>query len=196
MLDGEYKVMGVAPYGDPDRLDLSRLVNFDGNELNVNTKFVNIIGPRRYKGASKSCYFSQKLVDGLRPRQQGDIADDTFVHYAASLESWSRGVSPEPTEHVHLGPSYTTQEGIDACESHGGKPVYQRHNGIVSQAAALLDAGKPVAWCQERMAFRPRTFGGRSILGNPGFEDVADKINAQIKFRERGDLLAPVCSIR
>ena len=26
MLDGEYKVMGMAPYGDADRFDLSRLI--------------------------------------------------------------------------------------------------------------------------------------------------------------------------
>ena len=56
---------------------------------------------------------------------------------------------------------------------------------ILDKTAELLNAGNPVAWCQGRMEFGPRALGGRSILGNPGFEGIADKINEQIKFRER-----------
>jgi carbamoyltransferase len=33
MLDGEYKVMGMAPYGDPHKYDLSRLAKFENGEL-------------------------------------------------------------------------------------------------------------------------------------------------------------------
>ena len=33
MLDGEYKVMGMAPYGDPTRHDFSRLGKFENGEL-------------------------------------------------------------------------------------------------------------------------------------------------------------------
>jgi carbamoyltransferase len=35
------------------------------------------------------------------------------------------------------------------------------------------------------MEFGPRALGGRSILGCPSVPGVADRINAQIKFRER-----------
>ena len=254
MLDGEYKVMGMAPYGDSSLYDLSRLVEFDGKEFTVNTQLVNTIGLRRYKEGRKGYYFSQKLVDWLGPKRQGDIADDPYIHYAASMQkmyedislqlietylkdvleetgklvfagggalnvklnqkildlpyvdelfvqpaasdsgtavgaasfaSWKRGVKPEPMRHVYLGPKYSTEECIAACEDHPEHPVFERCDDIVSDAAALLDAGNPVAWCQGRMEFGPRALGGRSILGNPGFNGIADKINEQIKFRER-----------
>lgn len=254
MLDGEYKVMGMAPYGDPDQYDLSRLIDFDGKEFTINTELVNTVGLRRYKEGRKGFYFSQKLVDWLGPRRKGDIADDPYVHYAASVQkmyeevslklidyylgdilretgklvfsgggalnvklnqkilqlpcvdelfvqpassdagtavgaasyaSWKRGVMPETMTHVYLGPSYTTEECIEACETHPDKPTYERIEDVPGKAAELLVEGNPVAWCQGRMEFGPRALGGRSILGCPSFEGIADKINEQIKFRER-----------
>ena len=93
MLDGEYKVMGMAPYGNPNLYDLSRLINFDGLKFEVNTQLVNTIGLRRYKEGRKGYYFSQKLVDWLGPRRQGDIADDPYIHYAASIQKMYEEVS-------------------------------------------------------------------------------------------------------
>ncbi len=254
MLDGEYKVMGMAPYGNPDLYDLSRLIEFDGKEITVNTELVNTIGLRRYKEGRKGFYFSQKLIDWLGPRRKGDIADDPYVHYAASIQkiyeeislglietylsdilketgklvfagggalnvklnqkildlpyveemfvqpaaadsgtavgaasyaSWKRGVAPEPMKHVYLGPDYTTDECVEACEQHPQKPVFTRVDNVPEAAAKLLADGNPVAWCQGRMEFGPRALGGRSILGCPSFEGIADRINEQIKFRER-----------
>lgn len=254
MLDGEYKVMGMAPFGDPDKYDLSRLIDFDGREITVNTRLVNTVGQRRYKEGRKGFYFSQKLIDWLGPRREGDIADDPYVHYAASIQkmyeeislklidtylgdilretgqlvfagggalnvklnqrilalpyvrelfvqpaasdagtavgaasyaTWKRGIKPETMKHVYLGPGYSTEECIEACEAHPQSPGYTREDDIVSKAAGLLAAGNPVAWCQGRMEFGPRALGGRSILGCPSVTGIADKINEQIKFRER-----------
>lgn len=254
MLDGEYKVMGMAPYGDSGLYDLSRLVRFDGREIRVNTELVNTIGLRRYKEGRRGYYFSRKLVDWLGPPRKGDIADDPYVHYAASIQkiyedislglietylseiiretgklvfagggalnvklnqkilklpyveelfvqpaasdagtavgaasyaSWKRGVTPEPMRHVYLGPAYSTGECIKACEAHAGKPVFRQVDRVPEVAAKLLADGNPVAWFQGRMEFGPRALGARSILGCPSVEGIADRINEQIKFRER-----------
>ena len=254
MLDGEYKVMGMAPYGDPTLYDFSRLVDFDGRNIKVNTQLVNTIGLRRYKEGRKGFYFSQKLIDWLGPRRKGDFADDPYVHYAASIQkmfedislklidyylgdilketgklvfagggalnvklnqkildlpyveelfvqpaasdagtavgaasyaSWKRSVPPETMKHVYLGPEYTTEECIDACKAHQEKPVFERIDNVPGRAAQILADGDPVAWCQGRMEFGPRALGGRGILGCPSHKGIADKINAQIKFRER-----------
>ncbi|MCB1645148.1 MAG: carbamoyltransferase [Pseudomonadales bacterium] len=254
MLDGEYKVMGMAPYGDPSLYDLSRLIDFDGEDIRVNTELVNTVGLRRYKEGRKGFYFSQKLIDWLGPRRKGDIADDPYVHYAASMQkmyedislqlidrylgdilketgklvfagggalnvklnqkilgldyvkelfvqpaasdagtaigaasyaSWKRGVMPEKLQHVYLGPRYTTEECIEACENHPEKPAFERIADVPAKAAEILAAGHPVSWCQGRMEFGPRALGGRSILGCPSHPGIADKINEQIKFRER-----------
>ncbi len=254
ILDGEYKVMGMAPYGDPTLYDLSRLITFDGKEITVNTKLVNTIGLRRYKEDGKAYYFSKRLIDWLGPRRKGDMADDPYVHYAASIQklyedislqlievylgdilretgrlvfagggalnvklnqkildlpyvkelfvqpaasdagtavgaaafaSWKRGVMPQKMEHVYLGPNYTTEECIEACTSHSGKPVFEQLDNVPNRAAEILAAGHPLAWCQGRMEFGPRALGGRSILGCPNTKGISDKINQQIKFRER-----------
>lgn len=254
MLDGEYKVMGMAPYGDPNKYDFSRLAKFENGELVINTDYANVIGLRRYKDEGKGYYFSPKLIDWLGPRRKGDIADDPYIHYAASMQklfedialamldhylgdilretgrlafagggalnvklnqriiarpdvkelfvqpasgdsgtavgaaSWvsvARGVPVEKMEHVYLGPAYTNEEVIAACERHPSKPAWQRIDQVPQRIARILADGQPVAWFQGRMEFGPRALGGRSILGCPSVPGVADRINEQIKFRER-----------
>jgi carbamoyltransferase len=86
ILDGEFKVMGIAPYGDPDRYDLSFLARFDGNKFYVDNSLITTVGIRRYKAKARSYYFSKKLVDKLGPRRAGPVMDDPYVHYAAAIQ--------------------------------------------------------------------------------------------------------------
>ena len=254
MLDGEYKVMGMAPYGDPNKHDLSALIDFDGKDFRVDNKLVNTVGVRRYKEKGVGFYFSQKLIDWLGPRRIGDVADEPYIDYAASIqklyeevvlklldyylgdilretgklafsgggalnvklnqriialpyvkELWvqpasgdagtavgaasfasvKRGVPVEKMEHVYLGPSYSNDECILACKQHSGNPDYEVINNVPQRIASILAQGHPVAWFQGKMEFGPRALGGRSILGCPSVKGVADRINEQIKFRER-----------
>jgi carbamoyltransferase len=62
---------------------------------------------------------------------------------------------------------------------------FSRLDDVPCDTARLLAAGNPVAWFQGRMEFGPRALGARSILGCPSVTGIADRINAQIKFRER-----------
>ena len=254
MLDGEYKVMGMAPYGDPNKYDFSRLAKFERGELIVNTDYANVIGLRRYKETGKGFYFSPKLVEWLGPRRVGDIADDPYIHYAASMQklfedlalqmidyylgdllretgrlvfagggalnvklnqkiiarpdvrelfvqpasgdagtaigaaayvSLKRGMAVEKMQHVYLGPAYSNEDVIAACAKHPSTPTWQKIDELAPRIAQILVAGHPVAWFQGRMEFGPRALGARSILGCPSAAGVADKINEQIKFRER-----------
>lgn len=86
ILDGEYKVMGIAAYGDPNKYDLSYLARFDGKQFKVDTRLITTIGLRRYKAKSKGHYFSAKLVEKLGPRRAGNLLEDPYVHYAASIQ--------------------------------------------------------------------------------------------------------------
>jgi carbamoyltransferase len=254
MLDGEYKVMGMAPYGDAAKYDFSRLAKFENGELVINTDYANVIGFRRYKEKGKGYYFSPRLIEWLGPMREGDIADDPYVHYAASMQalfeklalemmdyylgdilretgklafagggalnvklnqkiiarpelkelfvqpasgdsgtavgaasyvSVQRGVPVEKMEHVYLGPSYSNEEVIAACAKHPSNPNWQKIADVPAHIARLLADGHPVAWFQGRMEFGPRALGGRSIVGCPSVPGVADRINEQIKFRER-----------
>ena len=79
----------MAPYGDPNKYDLSRLVSFEDGELKVNTKLVNVVGLRRYKEGGKGYYFTPELIDWLGPKRHGDEIDDPYIHYAASVQQLS-----------------------------------------------------------------------------------------------------------
>jgi carbamoyltransferase len=254
MLDGEYKVMGMAPYGDPAKYDLSPLLKYGNGRFSVNTRLANVTGLRRYKAAGRGYYFSPRLVDWLGPPRGDDNADEPYIHYAAAMQqlfeevslhlmdyylgdiiretgriafsgggalnvklnqkiiarpevrelfvqpasgdagtavgaasyvSVGRGVPVEPMRHVYLGPEFSNEDVIYACERHPGKPRFEIIDNLPARVAGLLAAGHPVAWFQGRMEFGPRALGARSILGCPSVPGIADRINAQIKFRER-----------
>ena len=57
-------------------------------------------------------------------------------------------------------------------------------------AKALAD-GKIVGWVQGKAEFGPRALGNRSILADPRFKEVKDRINATVKFREEFRPFAP-----
>lgn len=254
MLDGEFKVMGMAPYGDAKKYDLSRLAKFENGELIINTEYVNVVGLRRYKENGKGFYFTPKLIEWLGPKRAGDEIDDPYIHYAASVQQLLEdlalqmieyylgdiiretgkivmaggvalnvklnqriislphvkelfvqpaagdngtslgaatyaahlaGETIHKMEHAYLGPAFTNEECMAACEAHPEKPIFTRVENGPQKAAELLAAGNPLAWFQGRMEFGPRSLGCRSILGDPSFPGVADRINAQIKYRER-----------
>jgi len=255
MLDGEFKVMGMAPYGDPDRFDLSPLLRYWPAGFEVNTHLINVIGMRRYKDAAgKGYYFSPKLIEWLGPKREGDEIDDPYIDYAAAIQKlledsalglvdhylgdilketgricFAGGVAlnvklnqriiarpdvrelfvqpaasdagtaigaasyiahqlgdrVQPMQHVYLGPRYSNEECIAACQAHPARPEWRRIDDAPQYAARLLSEGNPLAWFQGRMEFGPRALGNRSILGCPSISGVADRINAQIKYRER-----------
>ncbi len=254
MLDGEYKVMGMAPYGDATKYDFSRLIDFDGKNFKVNTQLVNTVGLRRYKEDGVGYYFSPKLIEWLGPKRDGDIADEPYIDYAATIQALfeevvlklmdyylgdiiketgklafsgggalnvklnqkiiargdvkelyvqpasgdagtavgaasyalvERGIKPEKMEHVYLGPKFTNEDCIQACQEHPENPRYEVIKDVPQTIAKILAEGNPVAWFQGRMEFGPRALGGRSIIGCPSAPGVADRINEQIKFRER-----------
>ena len=254
MLDGEYKVMGMAPYGDAGRFDLSRLMRCDGDAFRVNTRYVNTVGPRRYKEDGVGFYFSPKLIEWLGPRRQGDAVDEPYVHYAAAmqglferhclhlLEAWlgdilretgklafagggalnvklnqrivalphvselfvqpasgdagtslgaatyvaaERGEQPGRMTHAFLGPEFGNAGCLAALQKVSHRIEYRKLDDVPGEVAELLAGGHPVAWFQGRMEFGPRALGARSILGCPSVAGIADRINEQIKFRER-----------
>jgi carbamoyltransferase len=254
MLDGEFKVMGMAPYGNPKRFDFSRLIECKDGEFRVNNKLVNTVGFRRFKKNGKGYFFSPALIDWLGPMREGDEKDEPYIDYAASIQdllektalelieyylgdiiretgkvayaggvalnvklnqriiampgvkelfvqpaasdagtaigaasyaSQMAGVPVEKMEHAYLGPQYTTDQCIDACENYGQPVKWQRMENVPVETAKILADGNPVSWFQGRMEFGPRALGNRSILGSPSHSGVADRINAQIKYRER-----------
>ena len=88
MLDGEYKTMGMAAYGDAGRFDFAPLFGPRSatGRVRVNTRLVNTVGLRRYKENGRAFYFSPRLVRRLGPRRRGDGAERPYVDYAAAMQ--------------------------------------------------------------------------------------------------------------
>jgi carbamoyltransferase len=254
MLDGEYKVMGMAPYGEPAKHDLSALFSHRGGDVRVDTRYVNTVGVRRYKEDGVGYYFSPKLVEWLGPRRTDDAVEAPYVDYAAALQrlyedvclelidrhlgavlaetgllafagggalnvklnqrivtrpdvkelfvqpaagdsgtalgaasfvAAQRGERLGRMRHAYLGPRYSTDDCIESLAEFADSLEWRRLADVPGDAAELIAAGHPVAWFQGRMEFGPRALGARSILGCPSVGGIADRINAQIKFRER-----------
>ena len=86
MLDGEYKLMGMAPYGDPQRFDFAPLLGCRDGDVRVDTRLVNTVGLRRYRDAGRGRLFGPGLVRRLGPPRRGDAADEPYVHHAAAMQ--------------------------------------------------------------------------------------------------------------
>lgn len=86
MLDGEFKVMGMAAYGNAKKFDIRPLIDWDERGFKINTKLVNCIGWRRYKRDGQGAFFAQRLVDLWGPARQGDAIDEPYIHIAAAVQ--------------------------------------------------------------------------------------------------------------
>lgn len=103
------------------------------------------------------------------------------------------GILKQPRNFVHLNPYVGTTYSNEAIEKvlKGAKLRYETHEDICDVAAKLLESGKIIGWFQGAMEIGPRALGSRSILANPAYPDMKDKINSEVKFREAYRPFAP-----
>jgi len=100
MLDGEYKVMGMAPYGDPARFDMSPLIRGGKRGFHINNRLVNCVGWRRFKrDDGRGTFFAQRLVDLWGAPRVGDDIDDPYVHIAAAVQKALEDIVLGLTQH-------------------------------------------------------------------------------------------------
>jgi carbamoyltransferase len=139
-------------------------------------------------GVALNVKLNQKIIDmpGLDELFVQPAAGDAGTALgAATFVANEHGDKVRPMEHVYLGPSYSNEECIAACERRTEPLTWKRLQDTPAETARLLADGNPVSWFQGRMEFGPRALGNRSILGDPGVREIADRINTQIKYRER-----------
>ena len=81
--DGEYKVMGMAPYGDPRKTDLSHIVRYNNKTFRTNDDYVWVTRSRRY---DKNKVFSKRMVEEWGPPRKGDSLAEPYIHIAAATQ--------------------------------------------------------------------------------------------------------------
>lgn len=81
--DGEYKLMGMAPYGDPGKCDLSGIIDFDDKGFKTNPEYVWPVRSRRY---APDGMIPKKLVERFGPPRKGDDLGEPYIHIAAATQ--------------------------------------------------------------------------------------------------------------
>ena len=90
----------------------------------------------------------------------------------------------------YLGPSFSDEEIQKTLERR--QIVYEKIEDIPKTVANILSRGEIIARFNGRMEFGERALGNRSILADPRAENIKDKINSIIKYREGYRPFAPV----
>jgi carbamoyltransferase len=81
--DGEYKVMGMAPYGDPAKCDLGDMVRLTDDGFRCDDELVWV--DRKLRVADGR-HYSQRLLDRLGPARSGDALSEPYIHVAAATQ--------------------------------------------------------------------------------------------------------------
>jgi carbamoyltransferase len=97
---------------------------------------------------------------------------------------------------VYSGPEFSDDE-IEAVLKQAKIRSYRklRENELYDTIARRLADGAIVGWFQGRMEVGARALGNRSILANPAYPDMKNKINAEVKHREPFRPFAPAILI-
>lgn len=143
------------------------------------------------------------VMNGRLLREAG--FDDVYIMPAAGDNGTSIGAAStvlnqilgQPRSIVHDNPFIGNSYDDAAIEPllRQYKLSYQRVEDVAVGAASLLEQGKIIGWFQGRMEIGPRALGARSILANPAWPDMKDKINSEVKFREAYRPFAPSATV-
>ncbi|MFC1514301.1 carbamoyltransferase [Candidatus Omnitrophota bacterium] len=83
--NGEYKLMGMAPYGNPSLTDLSRIVRWDEKKktYRCNDDYVWVKRSRRH---IRDTMYSRACVSDFGPPRSGDGLAEPYTHIAAAVQ--------------------------------------------------------------------------------------------------------------
>ncbi|MBP5971174.1 hypothetical protein HW132_00105 [Brasilonema sp. CT11] len=121
-------------------------------------------------------------------------ADDGNAVGAALLAYHEENPQAQPPKRFfspYLGSTFSKETLDNLCKFSSIKDLQYLPGKIHKKAAALLAQGKIIGWAQGKAEFGPRALGNRSILADPRPEDMMDRINSRVKFREKFRPLAP-----
>lgn len=145
-------------------------------------------------GVATNCVSIGKIIEAgifdevFVPPAPGDAG--TAIGAAASVHlSGSTAPLSGIAGTCYLGPSYAGLE----LETRSRSGLHARKvNDPVGLLASELAAGRIVGLFHGGVEAGPRALGNRSILASPLIPDVAEKLNARVKFREPFRPFAPV----
>ena len=144
-------------------------------------------------GVALNCVANSKILNAtpFRSLWIQPASGDAGGSLGAALSVWHdflkkpRAVNKiDSMKGTFLGPTYPTCKIEEVLKNEDA--VYEKYSekDIIHVIADYISQGKIVGHFQGRMEFGPRALGNRSIFGDPRQENMQDKMNKKIKFRE------------
>ena len=143
-------------------------------------------------GVALNCLLNQKiresgLIDQIfLPPHTSDAGLSIGCAYLLCIEN---GIILKPFEHCFIGPEYKDKDILTIIKN--CNIAYSKPYNIQNQVAKDLVKGKIIGWFQGKMEFGPRALGNRSIIADCRNNEIKDKINKYIKYRESFRPFAP-----
>jgi carbamoyltransferase len=123
----------------------------------------------------------------------GGSPDDSGISIGSALYGWVYGKGQKTIlpklEHNYYGKSYTDSEIVSELKKR--KIKFTIVDDVEKYVAEKLREKNIIAWFQDKSEFGQRALGNRSILADPTFDDVKDRVNSSIKYREGFRPFAP-----
>lgn len=92
----------------------------------------------------------------------------------------------------YLGPDVSSKDVSKLINVYQAKATtFNNEDELCNHVANLVKQGNIIGWMQGRMEFGPRALGNRSIIADPGNEEMQKKLNLKIKYRESFRPFAP-----
>src|SRR5205807_2347736 len=205
--EGEYKVMGMAPYGEPRYADdvrkLVRLQDDGAFSLDMdyfsyhrspdtafNAKFERLFGtPRDPKSHFFTASSGYPSYFGEKPAAYDELCrqNQHYADLAASIQLVTEETVLAMARALHA------KTGLPTLCMAGGVALNSVANDerLAARVVDALQMGKVIGWSQGRFEWGPRALGNRSILADPRRADMKDIVNTKIKFREPYRPFAP-----
>lgn len=145
-------------------------------------------------GVALNCVANRKILDsGLfdnlyiipAPHDGGTSLGAAYMIWHALLSNTKR----DRVEHAYWGPEYTDQEIEAALRKN--ELNYEIVPEIERKVAELIKEGNIVGWFQGAMELGPRALGNRSLLADPRYREMRERLNRVVKNREDFRPFAP-----
>ncbi|MFA5783455.1 MAG: carbamoyltransferase [Phycisphaerae bacterium] len=122
----------------------------------------------------------------------GAIGAALFVHYQLLNNPRKVDEKNDMQSASYLGPAYSNDEIRDFLDSAGARyHFYPQENDLLERIVCDIEQGNVIGWFQGKMEFGPRALGSRSIIGDARNEQMQQRMNLKIKFRESFRPFAP-----
>ena len=156
---GEYKVMGLAPYGDPSKFKdiFDKLCNFDSNGVvEINQKYFTW----QYSNTDMYTYDLVKLI-GIEPREPESTIEQKHMDLAAALQKWY-----ESCFYYFVNNCMQNSDSSNLVLG-GGSAYNGTANGKIQKHTAVKDLWIPFAPSDAGSAIGACLYHWHNNLGNP-----------------------------